>query len=117
MASIRCWRRRLAAKDTLDVEFEDRPANVGVADATVGDTDYLVIFRRINGFGGMPWYIGYHVTQRWADSVLATINNAIPFAAIMIGVAILVAFFLGRAIGQPIHEFANMFPAHRPDGP
>jgi adenylate cyclase len=48
------------------------------------------------------------VPQSWADQVLETINAAIPFAAIMIGIAILVAFFLGRAIGSPIHQFANI---------
>jgi len=94
-------------RDTLDADIENRPANVGVAEATLGDADYFVIFRRINGFGAMPWYIGYHVPQSWADDVLQTINSVIPFAAIMVGIAILVAFFLGRAIGNPIQAFAS----------
>jgi class 3 adenylate cyclase len=94
--------------DTLDADIENRPANVGVAEAALAGTDYFVIFRRINGFGATPWYIGYHVPQSWADDVLKTINGAIPFAAIMVGIAILVAFFLGRAIGNPIHQFANI---------
>ena len=54
-----------------------------------------------------PGIIGYHVPQSWADDVLQTINSAIPFAAIMVGMAILVAFFLGRAIGNPIQAFAS----------
>lgn len=99
---------RWPPEDTLDADIENRPANVGVADAALGDTDYLVVFRRINGFGATPWYIGYHMPQSWAEDVLRTINSAIPFAAIMVGIAILVAFFLGRAIGNPIHQFANI---------
>ena len=95
-------------RDGLDVNVKNRPANVGVAEAALGTDDYFVVFRRINGFGEKPWYIGYHVPQSWADNVLETINDAIPFAAIMIGIAILVAFFLGRAIGNPIHQFANI---------
>jgi class 3 adenylate cyclase/HAMP domain-containing protein len=95
-------------RDMIDADIENRPPNVGVAEATVGDTDYFVIFRHIDGFGDTPWYIGYHVKQSWADDILETVNSVIPFAALMIGIAILIAFFLGRAIGKPIHEFANI---------
>lgn len=94
-------------RDTLDADIEGRPANVGVADATLAGTDYLVVFRRVTGYGAVPWYIGYHVPQSWADDVLETINSAIPFAAAMVAIAILVAFFIGRAIGNPIHAFAS----------
>jgi adenylate cyclase len=95
-------------RDTLDADIANRPKNVGVTQVALGDMDYFVVFRRVNGFGERPWYIGYRVPQSWADQVLETINAAIPFAAIMIGIAILVAFFLGRAIGSPIHQFANI---------
>ena len=90
-----------------DDDIDNRPANVGVADAMLGEAEYLVVFRRVTGYGPLPWYIGYHVPQSWAEQVLDTINSAIPFAAIMVAIAILLAFFLGRAIGNPIRGFAN----------
>jgi class 3 adenylate cyclase len=94
-------------QDMFDGELADRPANVGVAQATVGGRDYLVVYRRITGYGPVPWYIGYHVPQSWAQEVLDTINDVIPFAAMLVGIALLLALWLGRAIGNPIRAFAH----------
>lgn len=88
--------------DRLDADIPNRPANVGVANASLAGTDYLVVFRRITGYGPSPWYVGYHVPQSWADNVLETINSAIPFAAAMVGVALLLAIWLGRQIAKPM---------------
>src|SRR5690606_2590362 len=76
-------------------------------EATLGGTDYFVIFRRKSGYGATPWYIGYHVPQSWYAQVLETINGAIPFAAGLIIAALLLAFWIGRAIGTPIRDFAD----------
>ncbi len=94
-------------QDMLDEDIVDRPANVGVAEATLAGTDYLVVYRRVTGFGPMPWYLGYHVPQSWAEGVLHTINNTIPLAAGLVGGGVLLALWIGRAIGRPIRVFAN----------
>jgi class 3 adenylate cyclase len=94
-------------QDTLDADIKDRPANVNVTDVTAGGIEYLVVFRRITGYGAQPWYLGFHREQSWAVGVLDAINDAIPFAAGMVGIAILVAFFIGRAIGKPIYSLAE----------
>lgn len=94
-------------RDLFEGELANRPANVGVAEATQGGKDYLVVYRRVTGYGAEPWYIGYHVPQSWAEEVLDTINSVIPFAAILVVVALLVALWLGRAIGKPIRGLAD----------
>ena len=94
-------------QDALDEDLVDRPANVGVAEASVAGKDYLVVFRRVTGFGPMPWYFGYHVPQSWAEDVLRTINSTIPLAAGLVGGGVLLALWIGRAIGRPIRAFAN----------
>lgn len=94
-------------QDMLDKDLADRPAKVGVAEAAVGGRDFLIVYRRVTGYGMEPWYIGYHVPQSWAEGVLQTINSAIPFAAVLVGIALLLALWIGRAIGRPIREFAD----------
>ena len=83
------------------------PRGAGVAEARVGGTDYYVVFRRIDGYGAGAWYLGYHVPQSWLQALLATINSAIAFAAILLAVALLLALWLGRAIANPIRALAN----------
>lgn len=94
-------------QDILADTDRPRPTNMGVAAATLHGRDYLIIFRHISGYGATPWYIGYHVPQSWYAQVLETINGAIPFAAGLIIAALLLAFWIGRAIGNPIRDFAD----------
>lgn len=94
-------------RDLQPTPTSGAPFKVGVAEAALGSVDYYVVFRRVAGYSGEPWYIGYHLKQSWLEQLLATINNAIAFAVILVGVALLLALWLGRAIGNPIRLLAE----------
>lgn len=88
--------------DVLDDDVGERPPNLRVAQVSVAGTDYLVIYRRLRGYGPGDWIVGYHVPQSWAEQVLDAINAAVPFALGMLAVALVIAIWLGRAITRPM---------------
>ena len=63
---------------------------------------HLVIHRRLSGYGPDDWYVGYHLSETWLDRSLGTINRAIPFALIVLAIALALAFWLGRSIARPM---------------
>ncbi len=66
------------------------------------DGTHFVIYRRFGGYGSDAWFVGYHLPETWLDQSYATINRAIPFALIVLGVALALAYWLGRSIAKPM---------------
>ena len=63
---------------------------------------HILIYRELIGYGPAPWIIGYHLSATWFDRTYETINLAIPFALIVLVVALGIAFWLGRSIAKPM---------------
>jgi class 3 adenylate cyclase len=63
---------------------------------------HLIIYRRLSGYGPGNWIVGYHLPETWLDRSYATINRAIPFALIVLVIALGLAFWLGRSIARPM---------------
>jgi class 3 adenylate cyclase len=63
---------------------------------------HLIIYRRLSGYGPGSWIVGYHLPETWLDRSYATINRAIPFALIVLVIALALAFWLGRSIARPM---------------
>jgi adenylate cyclase len=78
-----------------DVDFHIE--RVSLADGT-----HFVIRRRLSGYGPDTWIVGYHLPETWLDQSYATINRAIPFALIVLVIALALAFWLGRSIAKPM---------------
>jgi adenylate cyclase len=63
---------------------------------------HTLIYRELTGYGPSPWIIGYHLTEAWFDNTYETINLAIPFALIVLAIALGLAYWLGRSIAKPM---------------
>lgn len=85
-----------------DTDALTRARNLHVKDVSVAGTDYLIVYRRIGGYGPEDWIIGYHESLSWIDEVTDTINSALPYAGGMVVIALLIAVWLGRAITRPM---------------
>jgi adenylate cyclase len=88
--------------DSLNDERNRQPDDFGFDEVTLPDGSYLMIYRPLTGYGPTPWIIGYHLPETWLDRSLGAINRAIPFALIVLAVALGLAFWLGRSIAKPM---------------
>jgi adenylate cyclase len=65
--------------------------------------DYIMIYRELPGYGEQPLIIGFHLSSSWFDRSIGAINRAIPFALVVLAIALGLAFWLGRSIAKPMH--------------
>jgi adenylate cyclase len=65
-------------------------------------TMHFVIDRRLAGYGPDSWVVGYHLSETWVQQSYDTINRAIPFALIVLAIALALAYWLGRSIAKPM---------------
>jgi adenylate cyclase len=63
---------------------------------------HILIYRELTGYGPAPWIIGYHLPETWLDRTYGTINRAVPFALIVLVIALGLAYWLGRSIAKPM---------------
>jgi adenylate cyclase len=63
---------------------------------------HLMVYRRLGGYGPDDWIVGYHLPQTWVDRSYSSINRAIPFALIVLVIALGLAYWLGRSIAKPM---------------
>ena len=86
----------------LSGERSDGPNDFGVEPVTLSDGNALIAYRQLSGYGAKPWIIGYHLSETRLDKSFAAINQAIPFALIVLLVALGLAYWLGRSIAKPM---------------
>jgi class 3 adenylate cyclase len=77
-------------------------ADFHVERVSLPDRTYFIIYRRLRGYGPDTWIVGYHLPETWVDQSYAAINRAIPFALIVLAIALALAFWLGRSIAKPM---------------
>ncbi|HJT11981.1 MAG TPA: hypothetical protein VJ790_05130, partial [Dongiaceae bacterium] len=63
---------------------------------------HLIVYRRLGGYGPDRWIVGYHLPQTWVERSYSSINRAIPFALIVLVIALGLAYWLGRSIAKPM---------------
>jgi len=84
-------------------DHRDQPADdLHVERVSLPGGTHLVIHRRLGGYGTEAWFVGYHLPETWVDQSYATINRAIPFALIVLVIALGLAFWLGHSIAEPM---------------
>jgi adenylate cyclase len=77
---------------------EDTIQNVALPDGST----HLIVYRRLGGYGPDNWIVGYHLPKTWVDRSYSSINRAIPFALIVLVIALGLAYWLGRSIAKPM---------------
>ncbi len=88
--------------NSFNDERNRQPDDFAVDDVTLPDGSYLFIYRQLAGYSPTPWIIGYHLPETWFDRSLGAINRAIPFALIVLAIALGLAYWLGRSIAKPM---------------
>ena len=63
---------------------------------------HILIYRELTGYGPAPWIIGYHLPATWFEHTYRFMYFAILFAAIVLVLALGIAFWLGRSIAKPM---------------
>lgn len=79
-----------------------QPDDFGFDGLDLPGGSHLLIYRQQSGYGPEPWIIGYHLPATWLDRTYGAINRAIPFALIVLAIALGLAFWLGRSIAKPM---------------
>jgi class 3 adenylate cyclase len=74
-----------------------------IESVTLSDgSTHLIVHRRLGGYGPDLWVVGYHLPRTWVDRSYSSINRAVPFALIVLAIALGLAFWLGRSIAKPM---------------
>ena len=79
-----------------------RASTLHIERVSLPDGTHFVIDRRLAGYGPDAWIVGYHLSETWVQQSYDTINRAIPFALIVLVVALALAYWLGRSIAKPM---------------
>jgi class 3 adenylate cyclase len=76
--------------------------NFGVDGVELPTGNHILVYRRLSGYGPEPWIIGYHLPETWFERTFGAINRAIPFALVVLVIALGLAYWLGRSIAKPM---------------
>ena len=88
--------------NSFNDERNRQPDEFAVDGVELPGGNHFLIYRQLNGYGPTPWIIGYHLPQTWLDRTYSTINRAIPFALVVLVIALGLAYWLGRSIAKPM---------------
>ena len=84
-------------------------ANTGGRQVKVGDDAYVVLFRRIEGYGPVPLRVGAYIKRSAAvvgqEMNRLVISGVVGLVILLISVS--AALFLGRVIAQPVRVLAQ----------
>ena len=83
-------------------EGDEQTEDFGVDGVELPTGNHFLIYRHLSGYDAEPWIIGYHLPETWLDRTYGTINRAIPFALIVLVIALGLAYWLGRSIAKPM---------------
>ncbi|MBK8159571.1 MAG: adenylate/guanylate cyclase domain-containing protein [Rhodospirillaceae bacterium] len=87
---------------------ENRPDSPFQAQmVTVGDNQYLIIFKDFPDLIDQPLTIGVYLKSSVVESVFEKLMLTLYGAAVVIVIAIALALFLGRRIGEPVRALAD----------
>ena len=87
---------------SFDDPHDPRPDDFAIDGVDLSGVSHVLIYRHLSGYGPAPWIIGYHLPATWLDRTYSTINRAIPFALIVLVIALGLAYWLGRSIAKPM---------------
>jgi len=87
---------------SFDEPHDPRPDDFGIDGVDLAGGNHILIYRHLGGYAPAPWIIGYHLPATWLDRTYGTINRAIPFALIVLLIALGLAYWLGRSIAKPM---------------
>ena len=87
---------------SFDDPHDPRPDDFAIDGVDLPGGSHILIYRHLGGYGPAPWIIGYHLPATWLDRTYSAINRAIPFALVVLLIALGLAYWLGRSIAKPM---------------
>jgi class 3 adenylate cyclase len=96
------WRESV---DDMDAFLADSPVRGRVVEGP--DDDYIYLYRRIESFGPVPWYVGVSFLAGEVNNPYRRLFMAGAIALAILLVAITLALVLGQAIARPIRRLAT----------
>jgi len=100
---------RFSMASAADIQFSEiRTDTAPDAEAQPkSDPDYIVITKKVAGFGARPWTIGAYFTKReLGDEVMRVWDSAALGLATLV-LALIVAVLLGRRLARPVRAIAT----------
>jgi adenylate cyclase len=88
--------------DVTDHHREEPEGTVHIERVALSAGTHLIVYQRLSGYGSDNWIVGYHLPETWLERSYSTINRAIPFALVVLLIALGLAFWLGRSIAKPM---------------
>lgn len=92
--------------DSIQISEVDAPGGTGVGVPFEGRPGYIVITKKIAGYGVRPWMIGAYFTK-WevGQEIMRTWDSALVGLALLI-CALILAILLGKRLSRPIKTIA-----------
>jgi adenylate cyclase len=72
----------------------------------LGDTQYIFLYRRLEGVGEQPWLVGSYFGSDAVTGQLDRLFLALGFGLLALGLAMIVALLLGRRVSRPVTQLA-----------
>lgn len=99
--------RTIANFAKLEKQQPFKASTVEVRKVKVGNTERIIISRKLTGFGSQPWYAGVYFDRgRYQDQQMRLIM-AMAIGAVLTIMAVLFAFFLARRVSGPVGQMAR----------
>lgn len=90
-----------------DVEFSDISIPAESSSSPQMDSDYIVITRKIAGYGARPWTIGAYFTRRELGDEIMRVWVSLAIGLATLVVALAAAVLLGKRLSQPVRAIAT----------
>ena len=87
------------------IESDGERANI--VRVSVADIDYVLVFRELTGFGEEPWIIGAWFEFNQISAVFDRLKASASVSVVVLVIALLTTFLLGRFIARPIKRVAR----------
>jgi class 3 adenylate cyclase len=81
--------------------------SIEVLGVEVNDAHYVVAYKRIDGYGEVPWRIGGWVPMESAFGAMSRLHNAALAGLAVAVLAVVLAVILGRTLARPIRRAAS----------
>ncbi len=92
-------------KATTLIESDGERANI--VRASLAGIDYVLVFRELTGFGKEPWIIGAWFEFGQISAVFDRLKASAAVSVVVLVIALLTTFLLGRFIARPIKRVAR----------
>ena len=98
---------RLAAESKWRQALDDASAAPRSLTVTVASEPHIIAYRRLDGYGKVPWIVGFSLPHSNIDSQTDRIRMIAVVGAAILIVSVFGAYALGRSLTRPVRQLAT----------